>query len=414
MAVFQYSAQGSNGSVITGELNAADRSEALALLGKQRVQPFALNLLNAPAAKGGTKTPAAAPKPSTEMIRLKLPQIVMFTEELSELLGSGIQLEPALGTMERRRELSGVKILAAALRSRIRDGMSFSKAIAATSPSFGSLFSALAVAGEASGSLPAILKRQAEYLRSVQALRSKVLFALIYPAFLIASAVAVTLLFIVYLIPKLTQLLDSTGGTLPLGAKIILMISDGFKAAWWLIAIGGFGLWLAFRAWRTLPSSNVPWSRFLLRVPLFGGILRARFHVQFLETMASLVGSGLPMTQALQLTHQAIGNPYLKREMDGVIRMVAEGVPLSRALDHSGQFPPLLIDMVAVGEQTGKIGEALTRAAQRFDRELAKKAEKLGAIVQPAVVCVMACLVGVMAYIMITSIFQTISGLGSR
>ncbi len=417
MAVFKYSAQGANGNVVNGELNAADRSEALALLGKQRLQPFALEVQGTASksiAVTSSRKEVSAPQPITGTIKLKLAQVVMFTEELSELLGSGIQLEPALGTMERRKELSGVKTLAAALRAKIRDGMSFSKAIAATSPSFGNLFSALAAAGEASGALPAILKRQAEYLRSLQTLRSKVLFALIYPSFLIASAVAVTLLFIVYLIPKLTQLLDSTGGTLPLGAQIILKLSDGFKATWWLIGLLGFAGWLAFRAWRTLPTSQVPWDRIKLRLPLFGAILKSRFYVQFLETMANLVNSGLAMTQALQLSHQAVENAFLKREMESVMRMVSEGVPLSRALDHNNQFPPLLIDMVAVGEQTGKIGEALSRAAERFDRELSKKVEKVSAIVQPAVVCAMAGLVGVMAYIMITSIFQTISGLGSH
>ncbi len=417
MAVFKYSAQGVNGNVVNGELTAADRSEALALLGKQRLQPFALEMQGATGKNSLVTTSSktiTAPPVVTGGIKLKLAQVVLFTEELSELLGSGIQLEPALGTMERRKELSGVKTLATALRAKIRDGMSFSKAIAATSPSFGNLFSALAAAGEASGALPAILKRQSEYLRSLQTLRSKVLFALIYPSFLIASAVAVTLLFVVYLIPKLTQLLDSTGGTLPLGAQIILKLSDGFKATWWLIGLLGFASWLAFRAWRTLPTSQVPWDRIKLRLPLFGAILKSRFYVQFLETMANLVNSGLAMTQALQLSHQAVENAFLKREMESVIRMVAEGVPLSRALDHNNQFPPLLIDMVAVGEQTGKIGEALTRAAERFDRELSKKVEKLSAIVQPAVVCVMAGLVGVMAYIMITSIFQTISGLGSH
>ena len=416
MALFRYSAQGANGSVVSGEVNAADRPEALALLGRQRVQPFMLE----PVSGGGSPTRAAsrskvdAVDASSGPVKLKLAQVVMFTEELSELLNSGIQLEPALATMERRRELSGIKVLAAVLRAKIRDGMSFSKAIPASSPSFGNLFSALAAAGEASGALPSILKRQAEYLRSLQALRSKVLFALIYPAFLIASAIAVTLLFIVYLIPKLTQLLDSTGGSLPLGAQVIMKISDFFKASWWMLGLVATVGWLIFRAWRALPSSQIPWSRFMLRVPLFGAVLKSRFYVQFLETMANLVGSGLPMTHALQLTHHAIENPYLKHEMTAVFNLVGEGVALSRALDRSNHFPPLLIDMVAVGEQTGEIAAGLSRAASRFDRELSKKVEKMSAIVQPAVVCVMAGLVGVMAYIMITSIFQTISGLGSR
>jgi type II secretory pathway component PulF len=338
---------------------------------------------------------------------------VLFSEELSDLLGAGIQLEPALATMERRRELSGVKTLATALRAKVRDGMPFSKAIAATSPSFGNLFCALASAGEASGSLPSILKRQVEYLRALQALRSKVAFALIYPAFLVFAAVSVTLLFVVYLIPKLTELLDSTGGSLPLGAQIILSISVFFKATWWMAGIGGVFVFIIGKAWLARPESKIPWARFKLRLPLFGNILKARFYVQFLETMANLLGSGLSMVQAMQLTHQAIENPYYQREFEGVMRHVGEGVSLSRALDRSALFPPLLLDMVNVGEQTGDLSAALSKAAERFDRELAKKVEKLSAMVQPLIVCLMAGMVGIMAYLMITTIFQTIAGMNN-
>jgi type II secretory pathway component PulF len=133
--------------------------------------------------------------------------------------------------------------------------------------------------------------------------------------------------------------------------------------------------------------------------------------VQFLETLANLVGNGLPMIHAMQLTQQATDNAFLRTELDGVIRHVGEGVALSRALDRSGHFPPLLIDIVSVGEQTGKLAEALQKGAERFDRELAKRIDKLTALVQPAIICLMAGLVGIMAYMMITTIFQTISSI---
>ena len=291
--------------------------------------------------------------------------------------------------------------------------MPFSKAIASTSPSFGHLFCALASAGEASGSLDTILKRQVAYMRSLQALRSKVLFALIYPAFLIVAAVSVTLLFVVYLIPKLTELLDSTGSSLPLGAQIILHISDFAKSTWWMFGIGGIAIFILGKAWLAQPSSQIPWAKLKLRIPLFGAVLRSRFYVQFLETLANLLGNGLTMVHAMRLTHEALDNAWLQREFQQVIRMVDEGVALSRALDRCGHFPPLLIDMVSVGEQTGNISAALTKAAERFDRELAAKVDRLSAMIQPLIVCLMAGMVGIMAYLMITTIFQTISGMGS-
>ncbi|MFC5454805.1 type II secretion system F family protein [Prosthecobacter fluviatilis] len=415
MPTFIYSAQGPSG-VITGELAASDRSEAFALLGKKKIQPIMLEAAGDAKASASTAAKARQNAAAAEAIpggpiRLKLPQVVLFIEELSDLVGAGIQLEPALATMERRRELSGIKTLATVLRGKVRDGMAFSKAIAATSPSFGKLFCALVSAGEASGSLGIILKRQAQYMRSLQALKSKVLSALLYPAFLIVAAVSVTLLFVVYLIPKLTEMLDSTGGSLPLAAQIILKVSDVFKASWWMIILGGIVSYILGKAWISRPESAIPWARFKLRIPLFGAIFRARFYVQFLETMANLLGNGLTMVHAMQLTHQATDNPYLRQEFESVMRNVGEGVSLSRALDRSGQFPPLLIDMVNIGEQTGDMPAALARAAERFDRELTKKIDTLAALIQPLIVCLMAAMVGLMAYLMMTTIFQTISSI---
>lgn len=411
MPTFAYSAHGPQG-VVTGELTASDRADAFAQLSKKRLQPFKLDASGgAVTAKKTDRSVGSDKSVPSGQIKLKLAQVVLFTEELSDLLAAGIQLEPALGTMERRRELSGLKTLAAALRAKVRDGMSFSKAVAATTPSFGSLFCALATAGEASGALPTILKRQAEYMRNLQALRGKVLFALIYPAFLIAAALGVSALFVLYLIPKLTEMLDSTGGSLPMAAQVILQFSDLAKSYWWVLAIICICAFILFKAWIVRPSSAIPYAKLQLRVPLFGPVLRTRFYVQFMETLANLVGNGLPMMHAMQLTQQATDNAFLRSELEPVIRHVGEGVALSRALDRSGHFPPLLIDIVSVGEQTGKLAEALQKGAERFDRELAKRIDKLTAMIQPLIVFLMAGMVGTMAYLMISAIFQTISGM---
>jgi general secretion pathway protein F len=412
MPLFVYSAQGPSG-VITGELSASDRSEAFSILGRKKIQPIKLEAAGdaKSPAKTSAKAKASAEPITSGPIKLKLAQVVLFIEELADLVGAGIQLEPALATMERRRELSGIKTLASVLRGKVRDGMSFAKAVSGTSPSFGNLFCALVTAGEASGSLSTILKRQAAYMRSLAALRSKVLAAMLYPAFLVVAAVGVSLMFVLYLIPKLTEMLDSTGGSLPLAAQIVLRVSELFKSTWWMLLIGFIAAFILGRAWIARPESAIPWARFKLRLPLFGEIFKARFYVQFLETMANLLGNGLTMVQAMQLTHQAIENPHLQREFEGVQRNVGEGVSLSRALDRCGQFPPLLLDMVNVGEQTGDMPAALSRAAERFDRELSKKIETLAALIQPLIVFVMAGMVGFMAYIMMTTIFETIASI---
>ena len=429
MAVFQYSALKSDGSTANGELQASDRPEAMMRLGRQGMKPISLALKSdaseeAKAEKqakaGGKKNELAKldakGKPveeplSNEPVKLKRAQIVMFTEELSDLLNAGLQLEPALRIMENREELSGVKTVTRILRQEVRDGSSFSAALKKASPSFSELYRSLSQAGEISGALGTILRRQAHYLVTMQELQSKVLFAMIYPAFLFFAGVAVGLLFVVYLIPKLTMLLDSTGAEMPGVAKFMVDFSAFAKSYWWIFAILIISAVIGFRAYVSAEKNRPAWDEAKLRLPFVGGILASRFYVQMLETMANLVGNGLPLLRALELSSNATQNLFLKKKMEEVIEIVGEGGAFSRALKRVGFFPPLLIDMVGVGEQTGDIATSLEKAAERYDKELGRKIEALSALIQPVIVVAMAIIVGVMAYMMITVIFDTIGGM---
>jgi type II secretory pathway component PulF len=148
-----------------------------------------------------------------------------------------------------------------------------------------------------------------------------------------------------------------------------------------------------------------------LRMPLFGKLISSRFYVQFLETMANLVGNGLPLLRSLELSRDATGNLVMRKNLDTVIAQVGDGRSFTKALTRVGAFPPLLIDMIAVGEQTGKIDTSLRRAAERYDREMSKDMQRLMALVTPVILVIMAGLIGSMMYLIFTSIFQTISGL---
>lgn len=436
MALFSYVALKPDGTKATGELKASDRSEAFMLLDRKGMQPVSLSIKktgaepakDAPPAKvingrnaiSKTEKEVAAAAPVKELealptgpIKLKLAQIVLFTEELSDLLAAGLQLEPALKIMESREELSNIKVVTRMLRQDVRDGMSFSQSLRRASPSFGDLYCNLAQAGEVSGALPIILKRQAEYLITLQDLQSKVLFALIYPAFLFVSGFGVAILFITFLIPKLTMLLDNTGGKMPAAAKIILGLSDFLKSYWWALILMVIFAFIAFRTYVKAEENREKWDRVKLGLPMFGDILKRRFYVQFLETLANLVGNGLTLIKGLELSRNATTNLHLRRVLKKVIDNVAEGAALSKSLRRSEIFPPLLIDMVSVGEQTGQISVSLERAARRYDKELEKSIQKMSALIQPVVVVLMAGMVGIMAYMMISVIFETISGMGN-
>ena len=180
------------------------------------------------------REPKAVAQPKGK-VKLKRAQVVLFTEELSDLLGAGLQLEPALHIMESRDELSNLKVVTTMLRQQVRDGASFSSSLRNASNSFGELYCNLAAAGEVSGALPVILKRQAVYLMKLQELQSKVVAAMIYPACLFTAVVAVSLLFVSFLMPQLVGLLDSMGREMPFMAKVLLSATGLLKTYWWAI-----------------------------------------------------------------------------------------------------------------------------------------------------------------------------------
>ncbi len=427
MPVFAYKALANNGSVTTGEIDAADRSEALRVLDKKGLQPVNLRETSSAVPTRKTngkpkdnemprqtgKSEAAEDAIPEGPIKLKRQEVVLFTEELSDMLGAGLQLEPALKSMENRQELGNLKAVSYKIRQIVRDGVNFSAALKKVSPSFGPLYCSLAAAGEASGALDTILKRQAHYLKTLAELQSRLILAMIYPAFLVFAGIGVSIVFVTTLIPQLTSLIESTpGGKIPLGAAILIGASD-FITKWWLvvllvlIAAGIF-----FKAWKDNDANKPAWDRMKLRLPLIGRIITSRFYVQFLETMANLVGNGLPLLRALELSRDATQNRSLRAALDQVIDQVGDGRSFSKALIRNGSFPPLLIDMIAVGEQTGKIDQSLRRAAERYDKELDNDLRRIMALIMPTVLIIMAGLIGSMAYLMITAIFQTISNLG--
>ena len=427
MPVFAYKALATNGSVTTGEIDAADRPEALRMLDRKGLQPVNLRETSSavpsrkPAGKSKEqemprqtgKAEAAEDAIPEGPIKLKRQEVVLFTEELSDMLSAGLQLEPALKSMENRQELGNLKAVSYKIRQIVRDGVNFSAALKKVSPSFGPLYCSLAAAGEASGALDTILKRQAHYLKTLAELQTRLILAMIYPAFLVLAGIGVSIVFVTTLIPQLTSLIESTpGGKIPLGAAILIGASD-FLTKWWLvivlilIAAGIF-----FKAWKDNDANKPAWDRMKLRLPLVGRVITSRFYVQFLETMANLVGNGLPLLRALELSRDATQNRSLRAALDQVIDQVGDGRSFSKALIRNGSFPPLLIDMIAVGEQTGKIDQSLRRAAERYDKELDKDLQRIMALIMPTVLIIMAGLIGTMAYLMITAIFQTISNLG--
>jgi type II secretory pathway component PulF len=410
MALFTYNAVSREGTRISGQVEAQSRAEAFRKLDRDHLQPISLEQQDA-IEMNGAKHSSGAQSAVTRNIRLSGSQIILFTEEMSDLLDAGLQLEPALKVMESRKELSSIKAVASALRQLVREGSSLSSALRLVSPSFGDLFCNLVTAGEVSGSLPQLLRRQATFLVMIDDLRKRVVSALIYPALIFVLGIGLIFLFMTYLVPQLTTLFRKTGKDLPVLTRLLVQTSDFFSQYWWAILVGIAAVVLGFLQFiRTQPGKRW-WHQIQLRIPLFGSVLRGRFYSQFAQTMANLIENGIPLLNSLRLMTSAIGNLHLRALMENVVEAVGEGVSLSRALQKIGEFPPLFIDMIAVGEQTGDLAMALERIGRRYDKELNIKIGRLTSLVQPVVILVMAGMVGLIAYSIINGIFDAISGL---
>jgi len=410
MAEFAYKATDATGSPATGRLTAHSRGEAYRLLRERGLQPVSVSSADG-TPSSQKKSASAGHEP---LSRLNTTQLLYFTEELAELLEAGLKLEGALKVIEQRQEKSGVQPIAARLRQRVRDGFSFSAALQDCGRTFDSLYCNLVAAGEASGALPQILKRQCAYLALMQDLRSRVISSLLYPAIVFASSIVLMFVFLTFLVPQLSSLLGKTGQKLPLITQLLISTSQFCGQWWWaIIAFLGLIVLLVRYAVRT-PAGRDWWHETMLALPVVGPVLQAKFFAEMLQTLSTLVSNGVALLQGLQLMTAATGNLYLKTLLVKVAAMVGEGTSLASALRRVGFFPPVMMDILAVGEQTGDIAGALERAAKRFDRDLTNRIGHLTTLVQPAIILLVALFVGIVAYSMIAGILTSVSSLKAR
>jgi len=433
MGQFTYIAIDAHQHKVSGSVKASDRGEALRLIEKKGLRPTKVteDKSEPKESKKSTKEqkrksakpqPARVEKKSKRIskesntggsLKLKKKEVILFTEELADMLAAGLQLEPALQSMENRQQKGNLQKVSEQIRALVRDGTSFSRALQMTSPSFSPLYVNMAAAGEASGALDTILTRQAHYLKTIGELQNKVILALIYPAFLVVAGLAVSIIFVTTLIPQLATLLETIpNAEMPSGAAAMLTVTSFLRKWWWIFLVLLIIAFIAFKSWKDVEANRPAWDKIKLGFPLVGAVNKDRFYVQFLETMSNLVGNGMTLLRALDLTKNATQNLHFKEHLSGIIERVGDGRSLSSSLKASEAFPDLLIDMVIVGEQTGKIDVALGKAAERYDKELNNSLQRVMALMMPAVLMVISVLVGMMVYLLLTAIFQTINQIG--
>jgi type II secretory pathway component PulF len=411
MPLFDYSALSANGQTVTGNLQAQSRADVFRKLESQALTPVKVTEQASAKTAASTAAKAAA---SMEPVKLKRSQLILFTEELADLLDGGLQIEQALRVMQERQEAVAIRRVSGILREQLREGSTVAKALKKASPSFDDLYCNLVAAGEVSGSLSNILRRLAGNLTVMSELQSKVTSAMIYPAFLIGACTVLMIVFMTFMVPQITDLLAKSGQKLPAATQFLIRFNTFFGQWWWLILTIVVIVSLLFKGYISTPRGLLWWHQTKLRLPLFGPVIATRFYAQFAHSLGNLVTNGVPLLNSIRLVSRISANVFIQSVLTKVSSLVAEGSSLSSGLRKTNEFPMMLVDMVAVGEQTGQIGKSLEKCAVRYDKELDKRIKRMTALISPVILIFMAVVVGIVAYSIVTAIFQSVSGIRGR
>jgi general secretion pathway protein F/type IV pilus assembly protein PilC len=405
MPAFAYTALDATGQQVTGSLSVSSRAEVYRKLESQKLTPIKI----AEDASAARATSRAGTKDDTPPPVLKRAQLILFTEELADLLDGGLQLEQALRVMHERQESPVLRSVSGRIREQVREGAMFSKALQQASPSFDELYCNLAAAGEVSGSLSSILRRLSASITQMHDLQARVLSALLYPAFLFGGIAVLMIVVNVVLVPAFSAMLAQSRKKLPFMMQALVDFNGFFKHWWWLLLVVIITVSLLFRMFIAKEKGRMWWDRAKLQIPLIGPVLASRFYAQFAASLGNLVNNGIPLLNALRLTTKTTTNVFLRSILSKATVHIGEGVSLSGALRKSSDLPVLLVDMVAMGEQTGKLGKSLEKVALRYDKELDAKVRRLTALITPVVLIFLFVIVGMVALAVVTAIFDAFS-----
>lgn len=408
MPSFTYTAIDPAGKKVSGSVVVRNKTEVYRELESKSLTPVVIDAGSDASAKG--KKAAAAGK----TVKLKKQELVLFTEELADLLDAGMNLERALKILSDRQNVSGIKVVSEKLRDDIREGARFSKALANASPSFDELYRSLVAAGEASGSLPEILRRLVVNLKQLFSLQRRTVGAMIYPLTVMLACVVLLFVFSTVLMPSLSEMMQKTGQDLPLVTDLLIKFTDFMAKWWWLLLSLMIGSAIAFRVVISTPGGREWWDGYKMKLPAFGPVILGRFYAQFCHTMSNLVNNGVPLLNSLKLITRGTPNRFVRNHLEAVVLDVGEGSSLAGAMAKTHSFPEQLIDRVAIGEQTGELGKAFAKAAAKYDEDLDIRISRLTTIVPTVMLVFVAAIVGVVAYCMITTIFGSMAGIRSR
>jgi len=403
MPAFNYKAADTAGKIRKGTIEAADEMSAASMLQKKGLIPVRIESARANE-KSGTDDVLGFVRQFTN--RVKNRDVMLFTQDMASLLAAGLPLDKALLVLSSSSENESMGAIIKEILVAVQGGAYLSTALSTHSSVFSEFYINMIRAGEAGGVLEKVLERLGSFLETGQELKEFISSALVYPVFLlVAGGISVAIL-MGYVIPKFSMIFEGMGAALPLPTKILLFISNGVKYYWWLAAIlAGLGFF-GFKRYEATEKGRMKIDSIKLRMPLYGGIIQKSESARFSRTMGTLLQSGVPILDAIKLVKEIISNKVVAASLDTVHKRVKEGDRLSNALASVELFPFLAIQMVTVGEESGRMDEMLMKVADNYEKDLRNLLKRLISLLEPVLILVMGVVVGGIVISMLLGIFS--------
>lgn len=338
--------------------------------------------------------------------RVSTSDLALLTRQLATLLRSGVPLVEALSALIEQVDNPQLHGALTQTRDKVNEGTSFADALKAHPRLFESLYVNMVAAGEASGTLDVVLARLADHLDSQAQLKSKVMGALFYPAFMALFGIGVITMMMVVVVPKVTAIFADFNQTLPWNTRLLIFMSDAFVNYWWLILGGLVVAIYTFVRWLGSPNGRKAWDLRMLSTPIVGKLQVMIATARFSRTLATLLSSGVSLLTALDIARNVLGNTELMRVVEEARASIREGESIAAPLKRSGRFPPIVIHMIAIGERSGELEAMLHHVASAYDNQISVRLQTLTSLLEPIMIVVMGSAAGFIALSILMPLMQ--------
>jgi len=403
MAVYVWEGKSRKGTVEKGEMEASNEAAVRMTLRRQQIL--------------ATKI---APKPKDVLRGIKLPwknrvrekEIVVFTRQFATMIDAGLPLVQCLEILSSQQDNLFFKDILLKVKGDVEAGSTFADALRKHPTVFNDLFCNLVAAGEAGGILDTILNRLAVYIEKTMNLKKKVKGAMVYPAAVLCVALVVTGSLLIFVIPVFQKMFADMGGTLPAFTQLVINISDALRTYWWAIGILLVGLLLGFRYYYRTEKGRERIDDYLLRLPILGTLIKKVAIAKFTRTLSTMLSSGVPILEGLDIVARTSGNKTIEKAIMKTRVSIGEGKTVAEPLGASGIFPPMVVQMISVGESTGALDSMLSKIADFYDDEVDSAVAALTSLLEPVLMVFLGTTIGALVIAMYLPIFRMASVLG--